>query len=80
MENAKKLLAENLLKTISYIDMTEEQENLVVEYETEKLIPKIDELKATLTKERIEDVIHEWWLEYEIADETENNLIRYLND
>ena len=35
-----------LLSTITYDEMTEEQEKLVTEYETEKWKPKIDELKA----------------------------------
>ena len=80
MEATKRLLAENLLKITPYIDMTEEQEKLVVEYETENLIPKVDELKTIMTKDRIIEEIHEWWLEYEIADGTEDNLIKYLND
>ena len=78
MEDNKARLAAKLLETTPYIEMTEEQEELVVEYETEKLKPKVDELKAIMTKDRIIEEIHEWWLGFEIADGTEKNLIRYL--
>lgn len=78
MEEIKTKLIESLLKTITYDDMTLEQEHLVVEYETEKLKPKVDDLKCTMSKEQLEETIHEWWLDYQIADETENNLIAYI--
>ena len=45
MEELKTKLIESLLSTITYDEMTEEQEKLVTEYETEKWKPKIDELK-----------------------------------
>ena len=54
------------------------KKRLVVEYETEKLKPKVNELKKKLSKEALEENIHEWWLDYKIADETENNLIAYI--
>ena len=78
MEEIKTKLIESLLKTITYDNMTLEQERLVVEYETEKLKPKVDDLKRTMSKEQLEEIIHEWWLDYQIADETENNLIAYI--
>lgn len=78
MEEIKTKLIESLLKTITYDDMTLEQERLVVEYETEKLKSKVDDLKRTMSKEQLEETIHEWWLDYQIADETENNLIVYI--
>lgn len=78
MEEIKRKLIESLLKTITYDDMTLEQERLVVEYETEKLKSKVDDLKRTMSKEQLEETIHEWWLDYQIADETENNLIAYI--
>ncbi|GAA6275928.1 hypothetical protein F170042I7_21140 [Blautia caecimuris] len=78
MEEIKTKLIESLLKTITYDDMTLEQERLVVEYETEKLKPKVDDLKRTMSKEQLEETIHEWWLDHQIADETENNLIAYI--
>jgi len=31
-----------------------------------------------MSKEQLEETIHEWWLDYQIADETENNLIAYI--
>jgi hypothetical protein len=78
MEEIKTKLIESLLKTITYDDMTLEQERLAVEYETKKLKPKVDDLKSTMSKEQLEETIHEWWLDYQIADETENNLIAYI--
>lgn len=54
MEEIKTKLIESLLKTITYDDMTLEQERLVVEYETEKLKPKVDDLKRTMSKEQLE--------------------------
>ena len=80
MEDIKTRLIKSLLQTITYDDMTEEQERLVVEYETELYKSRVDELKATLTKEEIEQQIHDWWLDYQIADETEDNLIRYIQE
>lgn len=50
MEEIKTKLIESLLKTITYDDMTLEQERLVVEYETEKLKSKVDDLKRTMSK------------------------------
>lgn len=78
MEKIKTKLIETLLETITYDDMTEKQERLVVEYETKKLKPKVDELKKKLSKEELGKTIHEWWLDYQIADGTENNLIAYV--
>ena len=43
MEDLKTKLIESLLSTITYDEMTEEQEKLVTEYETEIWKPKIDE-------------------------------------
>ena len=59
MEKIKTKLIETLLETITYDDMTEKQERLVVEYETKKLKPKVDELKKKLSKEELEKTIHE---------------------
>lgn len=78
MEEIKTKLIESLLKTITYDDMTLEQERLVVEYETEKLKTKVDELKKKLSKKELEEIIHGWWLDYQIADGTEINLISYI--
>lgn len=78
MEEIKTKLIEALLKTLTYDEMTNEQKRLVVEYETEKLKPKVNELKKKLSKEALEENIHEWWLDYKIADETENNLLAYI--
>lgn len=78
MEEIKTKLIKALLGTITYDDMTEKQERLVVEYETEKLKPIVDELKKKLSKKELEKTIHEWWLDYQIADGTEDNLIAYI--
>lgn len=78
MEEIKAKLIKALLETITYDDMTEKQERLVVEYETEKLKPKVEELKKKLSKEELEEIIHGWWLDYQIADGTEINLISYI--
>lgn len=78
MEEIKTKLIKALLETITYDDMTEKQERLVVEYETEKLKPIVDELKKKLSKKELEKTIHEWWLDYQIADGTEDNLIAYI--
>lgn len=80
MEEIKTKLIEALLKTLTYDDMTAEQERLVVEYETEKLKPKVDELKKKLSKKELEETIHDWWLDYRIADGTEDKLIIYIQN
>lgn len=81
MEELKTKLIKALLKTLTYDDMTAEQENLVVEYETEMWKPKIDELIRTgNTLEDIEEQIHDWWLDYQIADGTEDNLFVYAKE
>ena len=74
MEEIKTKLIKALLETITYDDMTEKQERLV----TEKLKPIVDELKKKLSKKELEKTIHEWWLDYQIADGTEDNLIAYI--
>ena len=79
MEDIKTKLIESLLRTITYDDMNKEQMELVVEYETEKWKPKVDELKNTITKAEIEEQIHDWWLDYQFADGTEDNLLSYID-
>ena len=78
MEELKTKLIESLLSTITYDEMTEEQEKLVTEYETEKQKPKIDELKKTMTVSDIQEQIHDWWLDYQFTDGTEENLLAYI--
>lgn len=74
-EDIRDKVIESLLKTLTYDEMTKEQEELVVEYETKKWKPKIDELILRgLSKKEIEIKIHEWWLDYQIADRTELKL------
>ena len=73
-------LIKSLLSTITYDDMTEEQEKLVTEYETEIWKAKIDELTVIGKESVTEEQIHNWWLEYEFTDGTEKNLIEYIKN
>lgn len=79
MTNNEKNMAKTIANTLAYCEMTDEQLELVAQYETAIYQPKVDILKKRFTKEAIEEQIHDWWLNYEIADETEKNLINYLN-
>jgi hypothetical protein len=78
MDELKTRLIESLLKTLTYDDMNDEQMALVVEYETELWKPHVDELRATINEVEIREMIHDWWLDYEIADGTEDNLLDYV--
>lgn len=78
MEEIKRNQAQQLLRTLTYDEMTEEQEKLVTEYEIEKWKPKIDELKKTMTVSDIQEQIHDWWLDYQFTDGTEENLLVYI--
>lgn len=49
------------------------------EYETEIYKRKIDELKQSMNVSKIKEQIHEWWLDYQIADGTEDNLLNYIS-
>lgn len=78
MEEIKERLIQALLETLTYDELTEKQEKLVVEYETEKLKPIVDQLRENMTGECVKETIHEWWENYEIADGTEENLLAYV--
>ena len=78
MEELKTKLIESLLKTLTYDEMNEEQMALVVEYETELLKPYVDRLRQHKDETEIREMIHDWWLDYEIADGTEDNLLAYV--
>lgn len=78
MEELKTKLIHSLLSTLTYDDMDKEQMALVVKYETELWKPKVDELRVTKDKDEIKEIIHDWWLDYEIADGTEDNLLAYV--
>lgn len=67
-----------LLSSGSYDDLNEEQNAVVVEFETELWKPKVDELRKTMSPKEIEERIHDWWEDYEIADGTEENLLDYI--
>ena len=62
----------------SYDDLNEEQNAVVVEFETELWKPKVDELRKSMPPEEIKETIHDWWSDYEIADGTEDNLLAYV--
>ena len=79
MEELKIKLIESLLSTMTYDEMTEEQKKLVTEYETEKWKTKVDELKKTMNISDIQNQIHDWWLDYQFTDGTEENLLAYVN-
>ena len=78
MEELKTKLIQSLLSTLSYDELNDEQMTLVVEYETELWKPHIDELRETTNEDEIREMIHDWWLDYEIADKTEDNLLAYV--
>lgn len=67
-----------LLSSGSYDDLNEEQNNLVVEFETEIWKVKVDELRDKMPPEEIRETIHDWWQDYKIADGTEDNLLAYV--
>ena len=67
-----------LLSSGSYDDLNEEQNSVVVEFETELYKAKVDELRKSMTPEEIKETIHDWWQDYEIADGTEDNLLAYI--
>ena len=67
-----------LLSSGSYDDLNEEQNSVVVEFETEIMKVKVDELRKTIPPEEIKETIHDWWQDYEIADGTEDNLLAYI--
>lgn len=68
-----------LLSNSSYDDLNEEQNALVVEFETELWKAKVDELRDKMPPEKIEETIHDWWQNYKIADGTEDNLLAYIS-
>ena len=67
-----------LLSSGSYDDLNEEQNAVVVEFETELYKAKVDELRKSMSPEEIKETIHDWWQDYEIADGTEDNLLAYV--
>ena len=78
MEGIKTKLIDVLLKTLTYDDMTAEQMEAVVEYETELYKPRVDALRENTNEDEIREHIHDWWLDYEIADGTEDKLLAYV--
>lgn len=67
-----------LLSSGSYDDLNEEQNAVVVKFETELYKAKVDELRKSMPPEEIKETIHDWWQDYEIADGTEDNLLAYV--
>lgn len=78
-ESLETKVIKSLLSTMTYDDMTVEQENIVTEYETEIWKAKIDELTNINKKKVTEEQIHDWWLDYQFTDGTEVNLVSYIN-
>jgi hypothetical protein len=67
-----------LLNNAAYDDLNEEQISSVVALETALWKQKVDELRSKMSPDEIIEVIHDWWLNYEIANETEDNLLAYV--
>lgn len=67
-----------LLNNAAYDDLNEEQISSVVALETALWKQKVDELRNKMSPDEIIEVIHDWWLNYEIANETEDNLLAYV--
>ena len=67
-----------LLSSGSYDDLNEEQNAVIVEFETELWKPKVDELRKSMSPEEIKETIHDWCSDYEIANGTEDNLLAYV--
>lgn len=78
LTKSEELLAQQILQNFSYDEMSEEQEKLVSEYETEIFKKKIDKIKNPL-KDELKEKVHNMWLNYEIADGTEDNLFQYID-
>lgn len=78
MEELETKLIESLLSTLTYDEMTEEQEKLVTKYETEKWKPEVDKLRDTMSVDQIREKIHDWWFDYKFTDGTEDNLMAYV--
>lgn len=70
--------AKKILLSKSYLEMTQEEEKIVIEYETEKYTKRIKKLLKKHSAEYVEEKIHEWWLDYKMHDETEINLYIFL--
>lgn len=67
-----------LLNNAAYDDLNEEQISSVVALETALWKQKVDELRSKMSPDESIEVIHDWWLNYEIANETEDNLLAYV--
>ena len=72
--------AKQCLQTFTYDEMNQEQLSLVVKYETEEFKRQVDKLKKKLPLEEVEDTIHDWWLDYQMADDTESELLAYVSN
>lgn len=81
-ETIEARLIKALLSTLTYDELTEKQEKLVTKYETELWKAKVNELVMIQkpTKEELEDQIHDWWLDYQFTDGTEDDLLAYAEE
>ncbi len=81
MIKESKKRAKALLRLLSYNEMDESEMSAVVEFETEKLKPKIDAWKNKgLTPDVIEKRIRNWRLNYKIAIGAEEKLLAYVKE
>lgn len=77
MELKKMMQARELLQKYTYDELNKEDEILVAEYETEKNRPIIEKLVGRCPLPEVEEFIHDMWLDFEISNSTETNLLNY---
>lgn len=78
IKDIMKQIVNNILRDSSYDDLNESENNTVVLFETALFKPRIDELRNAMSPEELQEVIHDWWSDYAIADGTEDNLSAYV--
>lgn len=75
-KNEAKLLGQTLL----YDEMNEDQMALIVKFEVEEFKPKIIELFVNgFTEAQVQEKIHDWWLDYQMADGAEAKLSEFAS-
>ena len=78
IKDIMKQIVNNILRDSSYDDLNESENNTVVLFETALFKPRIDELRNAMSPEELQEIIHDWWSDYAIADGTEDNLSAYV--
>ena len=66
----------NLLATKIYLDMTKEELEVVADYEFNIFKKRMNKLKKN--NEQKTEWVHNLWLDYQMATETENKLLNSL--